>query len=73
MDGGGNPQLRRFLFRPIPFLAASNSKPSFEHAQFMEMREEIRQLKQLNFDRSGDITRELQGLKDLLHSAMKES
>jgi hypothetical protein len=69
------PQLRRCLFRPIGFNPDRKTKTSIEEASasVAEMREEIRQLKLLSFDKSGDVERELRELKDLLHSALKES
>jgi hypothetical protein len=69
------PQLRRLLFRPFAFHSERMSKIFGDSASsnISAMRDEVRQLKMLSYERSGEIERELRELKELLYSAIKES
>jgi hypothetical protein len=69
------PQLRRLVFRPFALNSGRTSYASRERASsnISAMRDEVRQLKLLGYERSGEIERELRELKELLYSAMKES
>jgi hypothetical protein len=69
------PQLRRILFRPFAFSSERVNKALGERASsnISATRDEVRQLKLLSYERSGEIERELKELKELLYSAIKES
>jgi hypothetical protein len=69
------PQLRTLLFRPFGLHSERSGQGSVQltAVNVNAMRDEVRQLKILNFERSGEVERELRELKELLHSAMKES
>jgi len=71
------PQIRRLLFQPMGYSAASSRKAmsSTENAatQVSQMRNDISELKILSVERSGTLEREFRELKDALHSAMKEA
>lgn len=69
------PQLRSLLFRPFGFHSERGGQASVQQTAInvTAMRDEVRQLKILSFERSGEMERELRELKELLHSAIKES
>jgi hypothetical protein len=68
------PQVRLWLFRPTIYGNQRNVRLSDEQSrpQVSEMRNEILQLKCMNYDRSNELEKELREIKELLLLAMQE-
>lgn len=69
------PQIRRFIFQPWGVISDNKSSPSeatsLVASQVSDVKNEVLKLKDMNFERSNDIEREIQELKAMI-MALKE-
>lgn len=71
------PQVRRFLFRPqlgASFRQGRGIKfpPEFYASQLSTLRNELTQIRDMSYERSNDVQRDLRHLKEILHLATAE-
>lgn len=71
------PQIRRYIFRPTlgdSTLSGhgSNNPTEYNAAQVANMRRELQQVRDMSYERSNDVQREVRELRDILHLATAE-